>query len=131
MPSKGFSKFTPDRQEEYLEVLRIGTTKQHAAYHVGVSHETVRQHAMKDPDFAEAIKEAMHPDTSRGRMLYFSLTNAYKEHCDKCADRAAKMKHWLNEKPTVSVSVQNAPVSDIQEFIALKRKEAEEADNAS
>lgn len=47
------TKFTPRRQEKYLDLLRKGTTKIKAARAVGVAPGTVRRLRQADADFAQ------------------------------------------------------------------------------
>ena len=51
-------KFTDEKRQDYLDMLREGKNRNAAASSVGISRVTVRDHIIDDPEFAEACKVA-------------------------------------------------------------------------
>lgn len=51
-------KFTPQAQQQYLELLRKAVTPPHAAQAVGVATRTIKDIMRADPEFGEAVKQA-------------------------------------------------------------------------
>ena len=51
-------KFTDNKKDEYLELLRQGGRRYASAKAVGVTPQTVNAHVKDDPNFAKAVDEA-------------------------------------------------------------------------
>ena len=51
-------KFTDNKKDEYLELLRQGGRRYASAKAVGVTPQTVNAHVKDDPNFARAVDEA-------------------------------------------------------------------------
>lgn len=68
-PKKGQEKWTPEAQETVLAVLTIGGTFVQAASLVGVQHENIFHHMVKDPSYKEQVMRARATGVEFRKML--------------------------------------------------------------